>query len=256
MKKTFRFICSAFIGLSVLMMASCDKTAAVKEAAEKAAQSCPIKLGPVGEATAFSVDNEALVCDITPDTAFVVGEEFDKSLVARFLAVELQRSVPELFTKVIDSEMGLKGNVKLPSGNVETMVSAEELGNFNKQLISASGNYASILLPILNQYLNTQADKELDKGLTFKKVQVKGSKEQVMINVDEEQTKFDDLKRQIYAIKDDGAKKIECVKNFMSMALPLIEQMNYDLVYRYSTKSGSETFMEITSDEIKAYLNK
>lgn len=256
MKKSIRFICSAFIGLSVLMMASCDKTAAVKEAAEKAAQSCPIKLGPIGEATAFSVDDEALVCDITPDSAFVSNENVDKSLVAKFLAMELLRTTPELFNKVIDSEMGLKGNVKLESGNVEAFVNAEELASFNKQVMAASGNYASILLPVFNQYLNSQGEKELAEGLSFKKVQVKGSQEQVMVNVDEEKVKFDDLKRQLFAMKDDGAKKIDYVKDFISVALPLIEQLNYDLVYRFSSKSGNETFMEISSDEIKAYLNK
>lgn len=256
MKKTFRFIFSAFIGITVLMMASCDKTAAVKEAAEKAAQSCPIKLGPVGEATAFSTDNEALVCEITPDSAFISNDSFDKSLVARFLAVELQRNVPELFSKVIESEMGLKGIVKLASGDVETMVGADELAAFSKQLLGASGNYASILLPIFNQYLNSQGAKEIGKGLLFKKVQVKGSQVQVMVDVDEEQVKFDDLKRELYAIKDDGPKKVEYVKDFVGMALPLIEQMNYQLVYRFKTKSDNETYMEIEPEEIKAYLNQ
>lgn len=256
MKKSFRFICSAFIGISLLMMASCDKTAAVKEAAEQAAQSCPIKLGPVGEATAFSVDNEALVCDITPDSAFVSNENVDKSLVAKFLAMELLRSVPDLFNKVIESEMGLKGNVKLESGNVEAFVNAEELASFNKQVLGANGKYATILLPIFNQYLNSQGEKELAEGLSFKKVQVKGTQEQVMVNVDEEKVKFDDLKRELYAMKEDGNKKVEYVKDFIGMALPLIQQLGYDLVYRYSSKSGNETFMEISADEIQAYLNK
>lgn len=254
MKKTFRFICMAFIGISVLMMASCDKTAAVKEAAEAAAKSCPIKLGPVGEATAFSVDNDALVCDITPDSAFISNENVDKSLVAKYLAIELLRNVPELFNKLIESGLGLKGNVKLGSGNVEALVNGEELASFNKQIAGAKGNYASVLLPLVNQYLNGQKDKELGEGLTFKKVQVKGTKETVNVNVDEK-INFDDIRRQLFAMKEDGKKKIEYVKDFVGMALPLVAEMNYDLDFTYSNKAGNETYMEITADEIKAYLN-
>lgn len=254
MKKTFRFICMAFIGISVLMMASCDKTAAVKEAAEAAAKSCPIKLGPVGEATAFSVDNDALVCDITPDSAFISNENVDKSLVAKYLAIELLRNAPELFNKLIDSGIGLKGNVKLGSGNVEALVNGEELASFNKQIVGAKGNYASVLLPLVNQYINGQKDKELGEGLKFKKVQVKGTKETVNVNVDEK-INFDDIRRQLYAMKDDGKKKIEYVKDFVGIALPLVAEMNYDLDFTYSNKAGNETYMEITADEIKAYLN-
>ena len=254
MKKTFRFICMAFIGMSVLMMASCDKTAAVKEAADAAAKSCPIKLGPLGEVTAFSVDDEALVCDITPDSAFISDENVDKSLVAKYLAVELLRSNPELFTKLIESEIGLKGNVKVGSGNVEAFVDGQELAGFNKQVMGANGNYASILLPLVNQYLNSQAKKELGEGLSFKKVQVKGAKEEILISVDEEKVKYDDLKRKIFDLKDGNA-KIEYVKDFVGLALPLIAEMNYDLDYLYSFKSGQQTYMEITSDEIKAFLN-
>ena len=255
MKKTFRFICMAFIGMSLLMMASCDKTAAVKEAAEAAAKSCPIKLGPVGEATSFSVDDEALVCDITPDSAFISNDNVDKSLVAKFLAVQLLQKAPELFMKLTESGIGLKGNVKLGSGNIEAFVSGEELSHFSKQVSEAGGKYASILLPIVNQYLNSQAKKELGEGLTLKKVQVKGTKEEVMVNVDEEKIKFDDLKNKLFPMKDDGKQKIEYVKDFISMALPLVAEMGYDLDFRYATKSGNETYIEITADEINAYLN-
>ncbi len=254
MKKTFRSICMAFIGLSVLMMASCDKSAAVKEAADAAAKSCPIKLGPVGEATAFSVDNEALVCDITPDSAFISNENVDKSLVAKFLAIELLRNTPELFTKLIESEMGLKGNVKIASGNVEAFVDGPELANFSKQATGANGKYASILLPLVNQYLNSQKQKELGVGLTFKKVQVKGSKEEVEINVDESKISFDDLKRKTMNLKEN--EKVEYLKDFVGMALPLVAEMGYDLDYLFLFKSGQQTYMEITADEINAYLNK
>ena len=254
MKKTFRSICMAFIGLSVLMMASCDKSAAVKEAADAAAKSCPIKLGPVGEATAFSVDNEALVCDITPDSAFISNENVDKSLVAKFLAIELLRNTPELFTKLIESEMGLKGNVKLGSGNVEAFVDGPELASFSKQASGANGKYASILLPLVNQYLNSQKQKELGEGLTFKKVQVKGSKEEVEINVDESKISFDDLKRKTMNLKEN--EKVEYLKDFVGMALPLVAEMGYDLDYLFLFKSGQQTYMEITADEINAYLSK
>ena len=71
MKKTFCYVCSVIICMSMLVMTSCKNTGAVKEAAEKAVQAGAIKLGPVGEATAMTVDEEALVCDITADTLFM-----------------------------------------------------------------------------------------------------------------------------------------------------------------------------------------
>ena len=256
MKKTFRFIFMAFIGIAVLMLASCDKTAAVKEAAEAAAKSCPIKLGPVGEATAFSVNDEALVCEITPDSNFIANDKVDKSLVAKFLAIELLRNAPELFNKLIESGIGLKGNVKLDSANVEALVNGEELASFNKQVMDAKGNYASILLPLVNNYLNGQTKKELGEGITFKKVQVKGSKEEFSLNVDEQKIKYDDLKRKIFDLKD-GTAKVEFVKDFVGMALPLIAEMGYDLDYLYVFKpSNQQTYLEITNDELKEYLNK
>lgn len=256
MKKTFYFVCSILIIMSMMVLSSCDNTGAVKEAAEKAIQSGAIKLGPVGEATALTVDNEALVCDITADTLFIKDTNVDKSLVARYMAIELLRSNPELFGLVLENGLGLKGNLKLNTGeNIDVLVGSEDLKAFNTQVSGANGNYAAILLPIFNQYLNGQGEKKIGEGLTLKKVQVKGSQEQFMIDVDEK-VNFDDLKRSLYAVKDDGAKKIDMVKEFASMALPLIAQMNYSMVLRYANKAGNETYIETTAEEINSYLSK
>ena len=40
----------------------------------------------------------------------------------------------------------------------------------------------------------------------------------------------------------------------LSLLLPLLDELNYSTMFRYATKDGSETYMEITSDEIKAFL--
>ena len=256
MKKTFCYVCSVIICMSMLVMTSCKNTGAVKEAAEKAIQAGAIKLGPVGEATAMTVDDEALVCEITADTLFMNDANIDKSLVARYMAIELLRTNPDLFNLVLDNELGLKGNLKLKSGeNVDVQVGAEDLRAFNTQVAGASGNFATILLPIYNQYLNGQGAKEIGEGLTLKKVQVKGTQEQFMVDVDEK-VNFDDLKRNLYAVKDDAEKKIDLVKEYVGMALPLIAQMNYSMVFRYANKAGNETFLETTPEEINAYLNK
>ena len=248
MKKTFCYVCSVIICMSMLVMTSCKNTGAVKEAAEKAVQAGTIKLGPVGEATAMTVDDEALVCEITADTLFMNDANVDKSLVARYMAIELLRTNPDLFNLV--------GNLKLKSGeNVDVQVGAEDLRAFNTQVAGASGNFATILLPIYNQYLNGQGAKEIGEGLTLKKVQVKGTQEQFMVDVDEK-VNFDDLKRNLYAVKDDAEKKIDLVKEYVGMALPLIAQMNYSMVFRYANKAGNETFLETTPEEINAYLNK
>ena len=87
MKKTFCYVCSVIICMSMLVMTSCKNTGAVKEAAEKAVQAGAIKLGPVGEATAMTVDDEALVCEITADTLFMNDANIDKSLVARYTSL-------------------------------------------------------------------------------------------------------------------------------------------------------------------------
>ncbi len=256
MKKTFCYVCSVFIGMSMLVMTSCNNVDAVKEAAEKAIQAGAIKLGPVGEATALTVDNEALVCDITADTLFMKDASIDKSLVARYMAIELLRSNPELFSLVLENNLGLKGNVKVKTGEtVDVLVGAEDLKGFNTQVQGANGNFAAVLLPTFNQYLNGQGEKKIGEGLTLKKVQVKGTQEQFMIDVDDK-VNFEDLKRSLYAVKDDGAKKLDMVKDYAAMALPLIAQMNYSLVLRYANKAGNETFLETTPEEINAYLSK
>ena len=256
MKKTFCYVCLILISMTMMVLTSCDNIGAVKEAAEKAIQSGAIKLGPVGEATALTVDNEALVCDITADTLFINDANVDKSLVARYMAIELLQSNPDLFNLVIENKLGLKGNLKLNTGeNVEVLVGADDLRAFNTQVTSANGNYATILLPIFNQYLNGQGGKKIGEGLTLKKAQVKGSQEQFIIDVDDK-VNFDDLKRSLFAVKDDGSKKIEMVKEYVSIALPLIAQMNYSMVFRYTNKAGNETFLETTPEEINAYLNK
>ena len=84
---------------------------------------------------------------------------------------------------------------------------------------------------------------------------MKGTQEQFMVDVDEK-VNFDDLKRNLYAVKDDAEKKIDLVKEYVGMALPLIAQMNYSMVFRYANKAGNETFLETTPEEINAYLNK
>ena len=40
----------------------------------------------------------------------------------------------------------------------------------------------------------------------------------------------------------------------LSLLLPILQELNYGAMWRFATKSGSETYLEITNDEIKTYL--
>jgi hypothetical protein len=41
----------------------------------------------------------------------------------------------------------------------------------------------------------------------------------------------------------------------LQLVLPLLNELNYSTMFRYSTKAGSETYMEITAEEIQKLLN-
>ena len=41
----------------------------------------------------------------------------------------------------------------------------------------------------------------------------------------------------------------------LTLLLPLLNELNYSTMFRYSTKAGNETYMELTAEEIDQYLH-
>ena len=89
----------------------------------------------------------------------------------------------------------------------------------------------------------------------------------IFINVNEEKTKFETVRDNIVNIarriekaggkftQKDIEEKVKLSKINLTLLLPMLNELNYSTMFRYSTKSGSETYMELTSDEINSYLN-
>ena len=124
MRKTFRMFYGVVVCMSLLIMTSCNKTGAVKEAAEKAASSCPLKMSVLGDITGISFADDAVVLDIAVDSAFKSNEKVN-DFISKYLALELTKSTPELAAAMSEAGIGLKANIKPAGSDAVTAVALE-----------------------------------------------------------------------------------------------------------------------------------
>ena len=255
MKKTFRFALAMFVCLSALMLTGCKDTSALKAAVEEAAKACPLKLTTLGEATGITMGEKDVEFAVNPLPGLVQGDKVDKNLIAKYLAFELQRSNPELFKLIVDNEFGLKCNLNAEGQPVEIQAPAEEVKKIHSEFLAAQGNFAPLLLQLYNQQISGQLPMDIAEGLKLNRVRMVSGSETFFINIDESVIKFDDLRNKIVKSRENVDEKMKIAALNMSMLLPVLDEMKSGLVFRYSTKSGTETYMEISPEEIHQYLS-
>ena len=115
------------------------------------------------------------------------------------------------------------------------------------------GKYAALEL---QRSLPDLMKMAVENGLTLKDVKLKEGKQTFFINVDDEKAKFDDVRGKIVKSLENASEKVSLAGINLSMVLPLLQELNYEAIFRYSAKGGKETFMEITAQEIKDFLAK
>ena len=263
MRKAFQFAITMLVCVSALVLTGCKDTAALKAAVEEASKSCPLSLDNLGEATSIAFGDKSIDFNLKPLQALVECDKIDKSLIARYLALELQRKNPELVKLMVDGEFGIKCNLE---GDEEPiLVEAKDLKKFSSEFLTAGGKVAPILLPLFNQQLSAKFPLEIGEGLSIHKVKVVDGVETFFVNVDESKVKFDTVREKIVNIarKVENAKeikkelveeKVKFANVNLSLLLPLLNELNYGAMFRYANKTGSETYMEITAEEIEKYL--
>ena len=265
MKKFAQLVCFVLVGMTTLFMTSCKDTSALKAAIDEASKACPLTLDNLGEATAIALGENEVNFTVKPIAALLENDKIDKSLVARYLALELQRKNPELVKQMVDCEFGIKCNIDGEEGDI--LVAADELRKFSNEFIAAGGKVAPSLLPLYNQQIGAKMPMDIAEGLSLHKVKVVDGVETFFVNIDEDKVKFTELRDNIVnvarkiekageagASKADIEEKVKLSKMNLSLLLPILQELNYGAMWRFATKSGSETYLEITNDEIKTYL--
>jgi len=264
MKKTFRFVLTLLVCVSALALTGCKDTAALKAAVEEAAKACPLTLDNLGEATSITMGDKEVAFAVKPLQSLVENDKVDKSLIARYLALELERKCPDLVKQMVEGEFGVKCNLEGEEGDI--LVAPEELKKFSGEFLASGGKVAPILIPLYNQQLSARLPLDLAEGLTLTKVKVVDGVQTFFITVDDDKTKFKTVRDNIVEIarridkagnssQKDIEEKVKLSKINLTLLLPMLNELNYSTMFRYSTKSGSETYMELTADEINAYLN-
>ncbi len=262
MKKSFLFVCS-LLAVVTMMLTGCKDTKALQAAIDEASKACPIALDNLGEATAIKLAENEVEFDVTPVQALMENDKVDHSLVARYLVLELQRKNPELVKQMVEAGFGVKCNL---SGEEPILVAADELKKFNGEFEAAGGQIAPILLPLYNQQLSAKLPIDIAEGLSLTKVKVVDGCETFFISVDDDKAKFADVRAPIAAMATridkagkstpkDIAEKVKYSKINLTLLLPLLNELNYSAMFRYSTKAGNETYMELTAEEIDQYLH-
>ena len=253
MKKTLQTVCAALAVLAVLALTGCKDTAALKSAVEEANKNLPQLLASVGQATGLTVDDNALTCELTANGLSAA----DQAVIGKYAALELQRTLPDLMKMAVENGLALKCNVKSENGeSTPVEVSADELKTLGDQFAAAGGQVAPVVHPLYNAALKSSLPLEIGEGLTLKDVKLKEGKQTFFINVDDEKAKFDDVRGKIVKSLENASEKVSLAGINLSMVLPLLQELNYEAIFRYSAKGGKETFMEITAQEIKDFLAK
>ena len=256
MKKAFRFVFTMLVCLSVLSLTGCKDTSALKASIEEASKACPINIDNLGQATAVTMGENEVTFAVTPLPSFLENDKVDHSLIARYLILELQRKNPDLVKQMVEAELGVK--VDLNSGGAEPekiLVAADELKKFSGEFLASGGQAAPILLPLYNQQLSAKLPLEISEGLKLTKVKAVDGTETFFFSVDDDKTKFADIRSEIIKNMEKAEEKVKLSKVNLSLVLPLLNELNYSAMFRYSTKAGNETYMELTSEEIKNLLN-
>ena len=254
MRKAFRFALAMFVCLSALTLTGCKDTSALKTAVEEAAKACPMKLTTLGEATGITMGENMVEFAVNPLPGLVSGDKVDKNLIAKYLAFELQRNKPELFKMIVDNEFGLKCNLNAEGQAIEVQAPAEEVKKIHGEFLAAQGNYAPLLLQLYNQQIGGQLPMDIAEGLKLNRVRMVSGSETFFVGIDEKVIKFDDLRNKIVKSRENVDEKMKIAALNMSMLLPVLDEMKSGLVFRYSTKSGTETYMEISPEEVHQYL--
>ena len=265
MKKSFLFVCS-LLAIVTMMLTGCKDTNALQAAIDEAAKACPIALDNLGEATAITLGEKEVEFNVTPVQALMENDKIDHSLVARYLVLELQRKNPELIKQMVEAGFGVKCNLSGTEGEEPILVAADELKKFNGEFEAAGGQIAPILLPLYNQQLSAKLPIDIAEGLSLTKVKVVDGCETFFITVDDDKAKFADVRAPIAAVAtridkagkstpEDIAEKVKYSKINLTLLLPLLNELNYSAMFRYSTKAGNETYMELTAEEIDQYLH-
>jgi hypothetical protein len=265
MKKSFLFVCS-MLAVVTMMLTGCKDTKALQAAIDEAAKACPIALDNLGEATAITLGENEVEFNVTPVQALMENDKVDHSLIARYLVLELQRKNPELVKQMVEAGFGVKCNLSGAEGEEPILVAADELKKFNGEFEAAGGQIAPILLPLYNQQLSAKLPIDIAEGLSLTKVKVVDGCETFFITVDDDKAKFADVRAPIAALAtkidkagkstpEDIAEKVKYSKINLTLLLPLLNELNYSAMFRYSTKAGNETYMELTAEEIDQYLH-
>lgn len=256
MRKTFRMFYGVVVCMSLLIMTSCNKTGAVKEAAEKAASSCPLKMSVLGDITGISFADDAVVLDIAVDSAFKSNEKVN-DFISKYLALELTKSTPELAAAMSEAGIGLKANIKPAGSDAVTAVALE--GDGVKALsaqMTPERQMSEVLLSLYNADI-AQGGVDLGNGFRVASVAANKGIEDFTVNVDESKVDFKALQDSIGTLlsKKDVGGLLCMVNDFAGIVVPAISEMNYDLQVRYETPAGKRTFFKIDNADIKSFLN-
>ena len=256
MMKTFRMFYVVVVGIFSLIMTSCNNTGAVKEAVEKVASSCPLKMSVLGDITGINFTDGAVVIDIVADSTFKSNEKMN-DFISKYLVLELSKDAPELVTSMSDAGIDLKANIKPAGGDAVTSVSLA--GEGVKALSAQMTPDRQMSEVLLSLYNTTMAQGGIDLGNGFRLAGVAADKgiEDFTVNVDEAKVDFKALQDSIgtlYSKKDIGG-FLGMVNDFAGLVVPAISDMNYDLQVRYESPAGKRTFFKIDNADIKNYLN-
>ena len=202
-----------------MVLTGCKDTKALKEAAEKANEACPTQVAKLGEVAGITLGDNAIEFKLNPLPELVEGDIVDKSLIARYLALELQNTNPDLMKLVVDNEFGMK--CEIGEGD-PVELSSEDMKRISEDYVMSGGKFAPILLPLFNQQLTSKLPTELAEGLTLKEVKLKDGKETFFITVDDDKAKFDDVRGEIVKTLENAEEKVKLSKINLSMLLPLL----------------------------------
>ncbi len=254
MRKTFQIACAAMAAIAVLMLTGCKDTAALKAAVEDANKTFPAPLATIGQATALSLEENNLVCEVAPAAEL---SAIDRAITGKYTAIELLRNLPDLMKMAVENGMALKCNLNSEGSEPTAIeVTADELKAMSANFAAAGGQTAPILLPLYNQEFTSNMPFEICEGMTLKNVKLKEGKEMFFVEVDDKKAKFDDVRGKIVKSLENAEEKIKLAGINLSVLLPLLQELNYEVIFRYSAPGSKETFMEITAQEIKDYLAK
>ena len=257
MRKTIQISCTAIAALAMLVLTGCSNSAALKTAVEEANNNLPTPLATIGQATSLSFDEKTIQCEVEPAVPLAGLQAADLTILGKYVAVELLRNLPDIMNMAVEDGISLNCTLKGEGAEpVAVEVSADELKALQMNFSASGGQVAPILLPLYNQEITKNAPVQICEGLTIKSVKLKDGKESFFIDVDDDKVKFDDFRNNIAKNQENVDEKVKLANMNLSVLFPLLQELNYETIFRYSAKGGKETYMEISAEEIKDILTK